>query len=387
MLALGLGAGGGCRTPQGSSSLPTTPLRSYAPVFPPEPADAPPPASRALTPSPALPPIVEAPRTAATATNLWVSLATWAALQGLDRPEPVPSSVAPTRRIRSPRGALEAVVGTRTIRWNGTQHWLGFAPRVNQGQFEVYGLDLEKNFDPLLIGRCQRAAPRRVLVIDPGHGGEDTGAQSVASQRCEKDYTLDWARRLQGGLAARGWAVFLTRTNDAEQSLSNRVALAQAKQADLFVSLHFNSAPLNRSRSGLETYCLTPSGLPSTLLRDSAEDPRQVFPNNAFDAQNLELAARLHSGLVTATGGVDGGVRRARFMGVLRGQNRPAILIEGGYLSHPQEAELIARPSYRQKLAEALARAVAVYAESPSEGLAAGSPENRSAGAGTASGR
>jgi N-acetylmuramoyl-L-alanine amidase len=273
------------------------------------------------------------------------------------------------------------------MRWNGTQHWLGFAPRVNQGQFEVYALDLDKNLLPLLVGPPRPSVSRRVAVIDPGHGGEDTGAQSIVSEDCERDYALDWGRRLQALLAARGWTVFLTRTDDRDQSLSNRVAIAQAKQADLFLSLHFNSAPLNASRAGVETYCLTPAGLPSTLLRDAAEDSTVVYPNNAFDAQNLALAASLHHELVTATAGVDGGVRRARFMGVLRGQKRPAVLIEGGYLSNRREAELIAKPSYRQKLAEAVARAVANYAESQGEGQVSANPPSHLTGASAGSGR
>jgi N-acetylmuramoyl-L-alanine amidase len=82
------------------------------------------------------------------------------------------------------------------------------------------------------------------------------------------------------------------------------------------------------------------------------------FPNNAFDAQNLQLALRLHRTLLAVNGNLDRGIRRARFLGVLRGQQRPAILIEGGYLSNPKEASMIARPAYRQKLAEAIAVAL-----------------------------
>ncbi len=83
------------------------------------------------------------------------------------------------------------------------------------------------------------------------------------------------------------------------------------------------------------------------------------FPNNAYDSQNLRYAFRLHRAVLEATGATDRGIRRARFMGVLRGQSRPAVLLEAGYLSNPQEARLIATAEYRQRLAEAVARALA----------------------------
>jgi N-acetylmuramoyl-L-alanine amidase len=136
------------------------------------------------------------------------------------------------------------------------------------------------------------------------------------------------------------------------------VAFADEHKADLFISLHFNSAAPNQRQAGLETFCLTPSGMPSTLTRGYEDDASQVFANNGYDAENLQLAYRLHQALLKENGLADRGVRRARFLGVLRGQNRPAVLIEGGYLSNPQEARRIADPAYREKLAEAVADAL-----------------------------
>jgi N-acetylmuramoyl-L-alanine amidase len=173
----------------------------------------------------------------------------------------------------------------------------------------------------------------------------------------EKEYALDWALRLQKLLFNHGWRVYLTRTNDADLSLAQRVSLAERWQADLFISLHFNSAPSTPEAAGLETYCLTPTGMPSSVTR--ADDGLGlVFPNNAFDDLNLQYAARLHRALVEATKADDRMIRRARFLGVLRGQNRPAVLLEGGYLSNPQEAQRIADPRYRQKLSQAVAQAL-----------------------------
>jgi N-acetylmuramoyl-L-alanine amidase len=98
--------------------------------------------------------------------------------------------------------------------------------------------------------------------------------------------------------------------------------------------------------------------MPSTLTRGFADPWSEHLPNNAFDAQNLQLAVRVQSALLRATGIEDRGVRHSRFETVLRGQNRPAILIEGGYLSNPREAALIESAEYREKLAKAVAAAL-----------------------------
>ena len=159
-------------------------------------------------------------------------------------------------------------------------------------------------------------------------------------------------------LATNGWQVFLTRTNDTDVSLSNRVAFAEAHHADVFVSLHFNSAAPDTKQNGLETYCLTPTGMPSTLTRGYSDLWSEHFPNNNYDAENLQLAVRLHAALLHVSGEEDRGIRRARFMGVLLGQKRPAILSEGGYLSNSREAGKIESPEFREKLAEAVANAL-----------------------------
>ena len=123
-------------------------------------------------------------------------------------------------------------------------------------------------------------------------------------------------------------------------------------------SLHFNSAFPNAAVNGLETYCTTPQGLPSTVTRDYADETERRFPNNDFDDANMRLAMRVHRSLITATATADRGVRRARFMDVLRWQNRPAILVEGGYLSYPAEARRLSDPSHRQRMAEAIVAAL-----------------------------
>jgi N-acetylmuramoyl-L-alanine amidase len=277
----------------------------------------------------------------------------------LAAPCPVTVAGLPAYALSTPGGAILLRPGSPSAYWDGLDIRLGFAPQMMNGQPCLHALDLKKTLEPLLKGlslSCLKTNP--TIVIDPGHGGQDSGAKSVLGSRYEKEFTLDWARRLGSLLATNGWQVLLTRTSDLDLSLTNRIAFAEAHKADAFLSLHFNSSAPNDQQAGLETYCLTPTGMPSTITRGYNDDPALAFPNNAFDAQNLRFALQVHRALLQVNGRLDRGVRRARYLGVLRGQNRPAILIEGGYLSNPREARRIADPAYRQKLAEAVAKAL-----------------------------
>jgi N-acetylmuramoyl-L-alanine amidase len=249
-------------------------------------------------------------------------------------------------------------IGSREATWNGVEFNLGFAPEFIDGEIFLHGLDLQKNLEPLLCAPPLAFSTNRIIVIDPGHGGSNVGTHSVLDGRFEKEFTLDWAKRIKPLLETNGWTVFLTRTSDVYVTNLDRVVFAGARHADLFISLHFNSAAPATKQAGLETYCLTPTGMPSTLTRGYEDNWSENLPDNAFDAQNLQLAVKLHGALLRATGEEDRGVRRARFIGVLRGQNRPAILIEAGYLSNLREAALIESTEYRQKLAEAVADAL-----------------------------
>ena len=260
-------------------------------------------------------------------------------------------------RITTAAGTLELAVGNRVARWNGVCFWLGFTPQYSNGQFVIHYLDYEKNIIPLLIPIQKNQTPKTVL-IDPGHGGKSVGASNIVNGHFEKEYTLDLAIRSADILIRQGWRVFLTRTNDTDIPLAERVTMADTVKADLFISLHFNSGYPNTEHSGIETYCLTPVGMQSSLTREYADDPTVAFPNNTYDLENFQWAVRIHGSVQKATQFIDQGIRRARFMGVLRGHKRPAVLLEGGFLSNPKEAALIADTAFRQKMAEALAEAL-----------------------------
>jgi N-acetylmuramoyl-L-alanine amidase len=332
---------GAASEPEPAQSIP---LPTHLPV-----AEATAPASTKSTPAPA--PV-------APAAPDWISLNAWAAQNGLRALQKIPLFPQVAYAITTLNGVFAVRVGSQTAFWDRLDVRLGFAPQQIGDQIYLHPLDVEKTLEPLSRGLTVATSPSRVVVIDPGHGGVNPGTRSVVDGRNEKEFTLDWAKRLAPLLAQQGWQVFLTRTNDVDVSLPDRVGVAEKYRADLFLSLHFNSAGEGREQAGLESYCLTPAGLPSSLTRGYDDDLRQVFPNNAHDADNLRYAVRVQRSLLQVNGNNDRGVRRARFLGVLRGQQRPAVLIEGGYLSNPQEARRIADPQYRQKMAEAVAKAL-----------------------------
>ena len=294
------------------------------------------------------------------AANTWIPLKQWSQENNVGPMQQLSGEASPTYALKTTNGLLILRAYDLVAYWNGQEFHLGYTPQIMNGQPVIDSLDLQKNIEPLLHPLKLPEGTNRTIVIDPGHGGSNLGTRSVVDGSHEKEFTLDWAKRLAQILETNGWKVFLTHTSDTDMSLSNRVDFADARKADVFISLHFNAAPspTNHEEGGIETFCVTPSGMPSTLTRDYDDDSSLVFPNNRFDTENLQYAMRVQRSLLKLSGAHDHGVRRARFMTVLRGQNCPAILVEGGYLSNPREARHIADPAYRQKLAEAVAKAL-----------------------------
>ncbi|HEU5397612.1 MAG TPA: N-acetylmuramoyl-L-alanine amidase [Verrucomicrobiae bacterium] len=297
---------------------------------------------------------------AAAPVMTYTALAGWAARHQVAPPHRISDSPVASYSIFSTNGTLIFEIGTVAATWNGIEFNLGFDPQIVDGEVFVHGLDLQKNFEPLLCGP-PLSFPRtnRVIVIDPGHGGNNPGTVSILDGRMEKEFTLDWAMALKPLLESNGWTVLLTRTADTLVTNADRVVFADQHHANAFISLHFNSTG-NRDphTTGIETYCLTPEGMASTLTRGYSDPRFADLPGNEYDEQNLQLAMRVQAALVHGVGATDRGVNRARFMTVLQAQHCPAILVEGGYLSNPRDAKQIENPDYRQKLAEAVASAL-----------------------------
>jgi len=293
------------------------------------------------------------PSTPVTSTKSdWLPLNYWASSQRVGTLKRVSTN---QYHLTTHWGTFGLAAKARYAIFNGWKFYLGYPLRQTNGVPYIHQLDAERNLRPLVGSYNPLPQRRKTVCIDPGHGGAQGGTKSVLGNLYEKSYALDWALRLRPLLERKGWRVILTRSDDRHLTIDQRVAIADKHQADLFVSLHFNSA--GKGARGLETYCTTPRGMPSTLKRGYSDPMRLILPNNVHDSVNLHLAAKVHSALIRHVGMEDRGIRRARFMSVITKQKRPAVLIEGGFISDLKEARLIASSSYRQKLAEALATA------------------------------
>jgi N-acetylmuramoyl-L-alanine amidase len=214
------------------------------------------------------------------------------------------------------------------------------------------------------------------IVIDPGHGGHDTGTIGPDGL-LEKDLVVDVGRRLGKLLETRlGAEVIYTRKDDTFIPLETRTAIANQEQADLFVSIHANSSRDPNAR-GVETYYLNFTSSADAL--EVAARENAVSENSIHELGDLvkkialkdkieeshEFASNvqeaLHSGLATKNSGVrDRGVKKAPFI-VLIGANMPSILAEISFVSNPSDERKLQTPDYRQRIAESLYRGIAKY--------------------------
>ncbi len=220
----------------------------------------------------------------------------------------------------------------------------------------------------------------RTIVVDPGHGGTETGAIGPDGVD-EKDLTLVLARDLEARLTQRlPVRVVLTRTDDSKLPLDSRTAIANQNKADLFVSLHLNSS-LGAGAHGAETYFLS-SQATDTRAASAADTENQggAAPADAGqETQDLQMIlwdlAQSHhlaesqrfAGMVQAELNQalelrDRGVKQAPFR-VLMGAAMPAVLVELGFISNPDEEAKLQNPAYRADLIEALVRAIGRYLE------------------------
>jgi len=156
--------------------------------------------------------------------------------------------------------------------------------------------------------------------------------------------------------------VLLTRNDDRETPLDSRPAFARTRKGDLFVSLHFNSSAPATEPRGAETFCLTPSGAPSTSTKSATLSAADfvTFSGNRFDNDNVVLAHCIQQGLVGRVGAVERGVKRARFE-VLKDLICPGVLVECGFLSNASDARLISQSSHRDRLAAAIMAGIETY--------------------------
>jgi N-acetylmuramoyl-L-alanine amidase len=202
-------------------------------------------------------------------------------------------------------------------------------PRVVARQFPTSGAPLSPQGLPVVpMGRFK-------VVIDPGHGGPDPGAVGIGGLR-ETDVVLDVCLQLARLLQARGVQVLMTRTSEVDVDLPPRVSLANNSRADAFVSVHANALSLDRPEvNGIESFYFEGAGAPSRSL----------------------AAALQQQMLAISPGSPDRGVRTARFF-VIRRTVMPSTLVEMGFVTGTLDAPRLADPTYRRRMAMALAAGV-----------------------------
>jgi N-acetylmuramoyl-L-alanine amidase len=248
---------------------------------------------------------------------------------------------------------------SRLVEVNGTDVALSFPVASDHGTLLIAQMDLNTAIRPLLFPpRFTDAKRITTICLDPGHGGKDTGNHTF--WRSEKTYTLALALELRDQLQKAGFNVILTRSKDAYVELPDRPALANRRGADLFVSLHFNATPTGKNEvEGPQTYCITPVGASSTDAQGEGAHFGATAANRA-EQKSLLLAYQVQKSLVRNLGAKDRGVRRARYW-VLRDATMPAILIEGGYMTHPVESKKIYNAAYRHQMAQAIVIGILTY--------------------------
>ncbi|MEA3408920.1 MAG: N-acetylmuramoyl-L-alanine amidase, partial [Candidatus Eisenbacteria bacterium] len=225
--------------------------------------------------------------------------------------------------------------------------------------------------------RAEESKPR-VVIIDPGHGGEDPGTLGNGVL-VEKDIVLDVSTRLAALLNSRGgYDVHLTRDGDYFVRLAKRKEIANVRDGDVFISIHANSAP-NRRADGTEIFYVSPRGATDQAARELADRENAadlvggVSPDADEDVLSILVDLKMSdsvqkssdlAGLVEDEIGKDKlgdcAIKQAGFL-VLKSLAMPSILVEVGFLTNSSDVDKLKRPSYRQSYAECLAAAIDRY--------------------------
>jgi N-acetylmuramoyl-L-alanine amidase len=199
-------------------------------------------------------------------------------------------------------------------------------------------------------------APFAVVVIDPGHGGQDSGTSK--NGLVEKELTLDVAHRVERQLQERGFVAVMTRADDSYVSLQDRAAIANNQPESVFVSIHFDEAG-RTAATGIETYYAAhPISFPARvaswlpfLQRTSSEPP---------NLESQSLAAFIEESLVVHTQATNRGTRPQQFY-VIANVRHPAVLVEGGFLTNKEDVVKLVNADYRELMAAGIAQGILQY--------------------------
>lgn len=253
---------------------------------------------------------------------------------------------------------LEVETNSRRAWINGVMVWLHHPCRKSGTSWAVSEVDFKKSIDPILRSYAYLSSRKpSVVVLDPGHGGRDSGA--VGKRKVyEKKAVLSIANRVKKHLEAKKIKVRMTRATDKYLSLQERSDYAARHGGDLFISIHADAAGVPAAH-GVETFVMTAPGCDSSNHYGQGGD-KSAGKGNQFDAANAVLGFSIQSNLVKTSKRSDRGLRRARFA-VLKNAPCPAVLVECGFISNPEEEALMIDANYREAVARGISNGIIGY--------------------------
>ena len=257
-------------------------------------------------------------------------------------------------------GSYKVTISASQHKWNSGKYIVHGYIVDASGKNIGFGATSADVVAPKKIGSASRGnydVLNKVVYLDAGHGGYDPGASYFGIS--EKSLTLAIQSRVKAKLEAERYQVVTTRTSDTYVDLTDRSRAANASESDIFVSIHINASGSSVAQ-GIETYYYQPyAEYPSRINATYHANPTRLSMSDT-------LANAIQSSLINATGAQNQGVKRQTFA-VLRETTAPAVLLELGFLSNPQEAARLNTSAYQETLANAIVAGIKSYYEKESK--------------------
>ena len=251
-------------------------------------------------------------------------------------------------------GSYKVTISASQHKWNSGKYIVHGYIVDSSGKNIGFGATSADVVAPKKIGSASRGnydVLNKVVYLDAGHGGYDPGASYFGIS--EKSLTLAIQSRVKAKLESEGYQVVTTRTSDTYVDLTDRSRAANASESDIFVSIHINASGSSAAQ-GIETYYYQPyAEYPSRINATYHANPTRLSMSDT-------LANAIQSSLINATGAQNQGVKRQTFA-VLRETTAPAVLLELGFLSNPQEAARLNTSAYQETLANAIVAGIKRY--------------------------
>ena len=257
-------------------------------------------------------------------------------------------------------GSYKVTISASQHKWNSGKYIVHGYIVDASGKNIGFGATSADVVAPKKIGSASRGnydVLNKIVYLDAGHGGYDPGASYFGIS--EKSLTLAIQSRVKAKLESEGYQVVTTRTSDTYVDLTDRSRAVNASESDIFVSIHINASGSSAAQ-GIETYYYQPyAEYPSRINATYHANPTRLSMSDT-------LANAIQSSLINATGAQNQGVKRQTFA-VLRETTAPAVLLELGFLSNPQEAARLNTAAYQETLANAIVAGIKSYYEKESK--------------------